>query len=216
MIKIREVIFTCLLFFLGLTNNLSAATPIAELKALLAEVNTLQAQFEQKMMNSKGGVLQKSAGQVWLKKPGKFRWQIEGKDQRVVVADGKQIWDYDIDLEQVTVQQLGDGQGAAPIFFLSGETEALPRDFTVTSLAKTKNSDLAESDVCFELKPKQQQGAFQWIRIGFKNKALKELELLDQLGQRSYIQFDHVVLNSDIDAIQFQFTPPKGVDVVGR
>src|SRR5215467_1914400 len=188
-------IFWMAFLFMALSLKVFAATPETELKALLSEVNTLQGNFQQQIVNGKGAVLQKSAGKMWLKKPGQFRWEVKGKDQRVVVADGKQIWDYDVDLEQVTVQKLSKGQAAAPIFFLTGETAALARDFTIMAV-ESKGQCLKDSDQCFELKPKQQQGSFQWIRLGFKHKALKELELLDQLGQHSFFQFDQVVLNS--------------------
>lgn len=195
-------------------NPAAKTAPTEELKTLLAGVESLQANFQQQMVNNKGVVLQKSSGKMWLQKPGKFRWSIEGKDKRLVIADGKQIWDYDIDLDQVTVQPFSQGQTSAPIFFLTGDTQSLSKDFTVANL--TKNQALPDCDQSFELKPKQSQGAFQWIRVGFKNKALKTLEVLDQLGQQARFQFTELVLNSKIPATQFQFKPPPGVDVVGQ
>lgn len=204
-------------FFLLFVNSLVAAPTGAssELKSLLSPLQTLSGQFSQKVMNEQGILLQEAKGKVQLKKPGQFRWEMEGQDPRSVIADGKKVWDYDKELEQVTVQPFVKGQGSAPIFFLTGDVSALDKDFKVVKINPNDKGKCMEGcDACFELEPKASQGSFQWIRVGFKDKKLHEMELLDQLGQRSVFIFTGVVLNENIPAQQFQFKPPKGVDVV--
>ncbi len=205
-------IFISLMFFS--TQTFSSTNAEAELKTVLSQLESLQGNFKQQISTEQGKILQQCEGKMWLKKPGKFRWEVQGKEQRTVVADGKQVWDYDVELEQVTVQQLTKGQNSAPIFFLTGDVNGIARDFTV-SVITPSNKHFKDSDQAFELKPKAAQGSFQWIRIGFKNKALTELELLDHLGQHSSFIFDKLQLNANIPTKLFQFTPPKGVDVVG-
>lgn len=197
----------------------SSEAELSQLKAMLSQVESLQGTFKQKISTEQGKVLQQCEGKMWLKKPGQFRWEVQGKDKRLVVANGKQVWDYDVDLEQVTIQQLSKGQNSAPIFFLTGDVNSLSQDFNVSLLNEKENvkgsNGFNNSDQVFELKPKASQGSFQWIRIGFKNKALSELEMLDHLGQRSSFVFNNLQLNTNISNKLFQFTPPKGVDVVG-
>jgi outer membrane lipoprotein carrier protein len=183
------------------------------LKVLLNPIATLQASFQQTVKSEKGAVLQKLSGKVLIKKPAQFRWQILGKESRLVVADGKKVWDFDKELDQVTVQKLETGQGRAPIYFLTGDATSIDKDFQIKALTG-KDKCMQESNACFELKPKRTDGSFQWIRIGFKNKVLKEMEMLDQLGQYSQFIFKGVVLNENIAAKQFEFTPPPGVDVL--
>lgn len=197
-------------------SNYNSTTSASELKALLSPVTTLQGSFQQTVKTEKGGVLQRLAGKVWLKKPAQFRWEIVGKDPRLVIADGKKVWDYDKELEQVTVQKLEKGQTRAPIFFLTGDTNSIDKDFSVSNWTKKTGSNVCmqDSTACFELKPKRKEGSFQWIRIGFKDKVLKEMEMLDQLGQYSQFIFKDVVLNPNIASSVFQFTPPSGVDVL--
>jgi outer membrane lipoprotein carrier protein len=201
-----------------------------QLKTLLNPITTLQGGFQQTVKSERGKVLQRLSGKVWLKKPAQFRWEILGKDSRLVIADGKKVWDFDKDLDQVTVQKLDKGQTRAPIYFLTGDANSIDKDFHVTSIGsqkserseKSENAEkqnspgkcLQESNACFELKPKQKEGAFQWVRIGFKDKILREMEMLDQLGQYSHFVFKDVILNGNISTNQFQFTPPAGVDVL--
>lgn len=187
-----------------------------ELKSLLSPIATLQGGFQQTIKTEKGNVLQSMSGKLWLKKPAQFRWEILGKEPRLVVADGKKVWDYDKDLEQVTVQKLNKGKTRAPIYFLTGDANSIDKDFSVSRIAAKTGSEhcMQNSNACFQLKPKRKEGAFQWIRIGFKDKVLKEMEMLDQLGQYSQFIFKDVEVNPNIPASTFQFAPPKGVDVL--
>ena len=41
-------------------------------------------------------------GDMIIRRPGKFYWKSQSPDPILVVADGKHLWTYDIDLEQVT------------------------------------------------------------------------------------------------------------------
>ena len=176
----------------------------------------MQGEFEQTLENEQGKLLQKASGSMWLKKPGQFRWEVKGKDPRLVVSDGTQVWDYDKELAQVTVQKFKKGQTSAPIYFLTGEVDSLDKDFKITPIPITEGKCLKDSDTCFELLPMNTEGAFQSIRIGFKRQVLKELQLLDQLGQHSTFTFNKVLVNSDLASNLFSFVAPKGVDVVGE
>jgi len=186
----------------------------SELKALLSPISTLEANFQQTLKNEQGRLLQQLSGKVALKKPAQFRWEVLGKEARLVIADGEKIWDFDKDLEQITVQNLDQGQNKAPIYFLTGEVEGLEKDFYIKKLVTRQGICLEGSDTCFELLPKVNEGSFQWIKIGFKAKVLKEMQMLDQLGQYAHFTFKNVRLNTNIPATYFRFSPPKHIDVL--
>ncbi len=205
--------FTCCFLCLYVQADASG-----DLKTILSPMTSIQANFHQKVMDEKGKVRETAEGKMWLKKPGQFRWEILGNEPRLVVSDGAKVWDYDKDLEQATVQKLSysKGQSRAPIFFLSGDVRTLDKDFLIKNIPSNANSNtcLSGSDSCFELQPKDKQGSFQWIRIGFVGNQLKELVLLDQLGQHAEFVFSDVAFNKEISGNLFRFTPPKGTDVV--
>lgn len=215
-ILMKNRLFLSMIYFalLSLSQPILAATETSELQSLLEPVSTLQGNFQQTIKSEDGRLLQTCTGKVWLKKPGQFSWEVLGDEPRLIVADGKKVWDYDKDLEQVTIQKLNKGQTAAPIFFLTGDANSLDTDFKIKKMPLKKGQCLKNSDVCFELQPKRNEGSFQWIRIGFKAKTLNDMELLDQLGQISQFSFKEIKLNGAIPASRFTFTPPKGVDVL--
>lgn len=194
--------------------HIEGAADSTELKALLNPITTLHGNFHQVIQNEAGKALQTCAGKLWIKKPGQFRWEVLGQEPRVIVADGKKVWDYDKELEQVTIQTLNKGHAAAPIFFLTGNVNALNTEFNIKKMTLIRGRCLKDSDNCFELRPKNSDGAFQRIKIGFKMNILNEMELLDQLGQISLFHFKEMRLNANIPESQFRFTPPKGIDVL--
>ncbi len=208
----KKVLVVIILLSLG--NLVFAASDSAELQSLLGSLSSLQGNFLQTVKSEQGKVLQRISGKVWLKKPAQFRWEVLGNEPRLVIADGKKVWDYDRDLEQVTVQKLNASQTKAPIFFLTGEAQTIDKDFKVSMIPLKNGSCMDHCNACFELKPKRGEGSFQWIRIGFKDKILNHMQLLDQLGQYSDFVFKNVKLNGNITNSQFHFTPPKGVDVL--
>ena len=52
------------------------------------------------------------------------------------------------------------------------------------------------------------------MRIGFKGKDLAAVEIIDNFGQRSLLQFSGFAANPAIAPEQFRFVPPAGADVV--
>jgi outer membrane lipoprotein carrier protein len=208
-VSLRLNLSLCLLY-----SSVLWASPSGDaLKALLASVNSMEAKFQQKVSNENGKILQTSAGVFALKKPKQFRWEIKGNAARLVVSNGKKVWDYDEDLAQVSVRSLSTQEQKLPIFFLSGDTSALEKNFEIKQCAATQNT-------CFELVPRvsenqEKQDIFQKIRLQFKDKVLVELETLDELGQKTIFKFSDVKTNPAIPDNRFQFVPPKGVDIIG-
>lgn len=213
-----QTVFFCALFWaLPFAANAEAKAEVdmnavSALQEILEPIQSLQGNFHQKVMNEGGKVMRQSHGQLWLKKPGYFRWEVQGKDKHMVISDGKHIWDYDPELSQVTVQKFPNANGSSPLYFLSGDAKIIGEEFEVTS--EKSEQCMKNSNVCFELRPKTKSNAFQMIKIGFQDKELKEIELLDQLGQRSSFIFQKLSMNEKISPAQFRFKLPQGVDVV--
>ncbi len=172
----------------------------------LGNLSTFQANFEQRIYNDNGTLLEKSTGKMYVQRPNKFRWVYETPYNQLIVADGKRVWIYDNDLDQVTVKNLNKALGKTPAFLLS-RSRKVNKDFRVKQIAYTKKA--------FELIPKDKQAAFKKIRIKFnKYNNLKGFELLDNLDQRSYIYFSRVKKNKRMNKGLFIFTPPAGSDII--
>jgi outer membrane lipoprotein carrier protein len=180
----------------------------ATVNQFLAEFKTLHAQFKQELYNEHGTLLETSQGEVYIQRPNQFRWDYQKPYQQLIVADGKKVWVYDVDLEQVSVRSVKKALGKTPAILLSSHTH-VEEDFIVTELySKEKGVER------FELIPKDLDAQFDSIRLSLQNNRLKGFELVDNLGQLTLITFSKEQRNIEVDQKLFTFFPPAGVDVV--
>ncbi|MGL4994709.1 MAG: outer membrane lipoprotein chaperone LolA [Deefgea sp.] len=194
------VAFSCLATPTVFANN------VAKLQQQLNEIKTLQANFTQQV-SSKNNKTQTSNGQVSLVRPGKFRWVYAKPYPQEIVSDGKQVWLYDVELAQVTIKSIGKALDASPAAILAGNNK-LDASFNT--------AELPNKDGLYwvELTPKQKESSFAHIRIGFSESNLSRMELDDQFGQTTLIQFNQISRNKAIDDKVFTFIPPAGTDII--
>lgn len=177
------------------------------LRNFLAEVQTLEAGFRQTLVEVDSGRERESTGMLYLKRPGRFRWDYREPVPQLVVADGQDLWLYDPDLEQVTVRSLDDGLASTPAMLLSGQGE-LEDSFR-------EGAAYAEDGVDWvELQPLDPDSDFDAVRVGFRAGELAAMEIIDTLGQATRIRFFDVRRNAVLDDSLFTFEPPPGADVL--
>ena len=176
------------------------------LQAKLNAIRTMSASFKQVVMAKKRPISH-SSGTMALARPGRFRWQTVNPMEQLVLADGKRLWIYDVDLEQVTVKKQAKGLGGTAALFLSGYDDTVTRDFTVT-VTKQGNKE------SFDLRSKSNKANFQRVKLVFDGDALCGLELFDPLGQRTDVTLSRIKTNPTLAPKLFAFKAPKGVDIV--
>jgi outer membrane lipoprotein carrier protein len=187
----------------------TAASPAAEVEKYLVGLTTWSADFEQTIDDGHGNVLRKAAGRFYLQHPGKFRWDYVKPSDQVIVADGKQIWFYDKDLAQANVRDMDTSLASTPASLLSG-SGSVGTQFNVTALPPSGGLQW------FQLVPKHADTDFQLVRIGFDKGELRSMFLADKLNQITQLTFTHPVKNPKLIPDLFTFSPPPGVDVIGR
>lgn len=177
-----------------------------ELQAKLNAMHTMTANFKQ-VVKSKQKEISNSSGTMALERPGRFRWQTKEPMAQLVVADGKKLWVYDVDLEQVTVKKQDENLGDTAALFLSGYNNTVTRDFEVTVNVSGKNQS-------YDLHSKSEKANFQRLKLNFSANLLTGIEMFDQLGQHTIVDLTKVKTNPTVAPKLFQFKPPKGIDVV--
>ena len=171
-------------------------------------LKTLQADFSQEVTDGNNRPLQSSQGHMWIKRPGRFRWDYETPYRQQLVADGQRLWSYDEDLEQVTVQKAADVLTSTPAMLLSGE-EPLEKVFNIELVT----SDGDEQYV--DLVPKSDDSNVTRIQLVFSGKVLVRIKADDNFGNTTVFSFTDFERNPALDDAIFVFTPPAGADVVG-
>ena len=77
-------------------------------KTFVEDVETLRGHFEQALIDASGEVVERTTGTLEIERPGRFRWTYAEPYEQQLVADGLNIWSYDVDLAQVTVKPQAD------------------------------------------------------------------------------------------------------------
>jgi outer membrane lipoprotein carrier protein len=188
--------------------DVTAARGVDALEAFIDEVGTLSADFEQEIWTSDRQLFESAAGTMSLKRPNRFYWHYETPIETIVVADGKGLWMYDVELAQVSVTPLADIAAASPAMLLSGD-EDLRDGFDVVQMYHLDGQDW------IKLAPKAAGADFSSILIAFSDGLPRHLEFVDGLDQTTRIEFSNVVVNAAIGDAAFEFEPPAGTDVIG-
>jgi outer membrane lipoprotein carrier protein len=155
------------------------------------------------------GKTRTSTGTFEFSRPSKFRFDYKKPFEQVIVADGKTLWLYDADLNQVTARNQDAVLGSTPAALIAsaGSTAALLRDFNLEGAPEKDGMQWAVAT------PKNRDGQLNSMRVGFRGNELAQLEILDGFGQRSVITFDRMEVNAAVPADRFHFKPPQGATV---
>lgn len=181
----------------------------ARLDHFFQDLKTMRAEFVQTLVDAEQQVKEESEGVLVLSRPGRFRLEYSKPYSQLYVADGKRVWMYDKDLEQVTVRPQTEALGSTPAMLLSG-SEPLERNFTLEELGDH------EGFTWIDLKPKEKDATFAYIRLALDGDVIRAMEMVDNFGQMTRMYFHTVERNPKVNAGAFRFTPPPGVDVVGE
>jgi outer membrane lipoprotein carrier protein len=188
----------------------AAADAVTRVDAYLASLDTLTAQFVQVVQDRKGQVTDRASGTLSISRPNRFRWDYREPYAQAIVADGKKLWLYDPDLQQVTVRALEQGLGSTPAMLLSGAGK-VGDAFTAGPVERRQDWTWCP------LLPKQRGSDFEKVSLAFDARnELAAMELVDKLGQTTTLQFTGVRRGVKLDADTFRFVPPKGADVIGE
>jgi outer membrane lipoprotein carrier protein len=185
-----------------------AATAQEQLHAFVSSVTAATGSFTQA---TSGGQQSQprppQSGTFSFQRPGKFKWSVQKPYEQLILSDGKQVYQYDPDLAQVTVRKVDQAIGTSPAAILFG-AGSLEQSFDVSALPAKDGLDWLRA------KPRTTDAGFSRVDIGFKNNQPARIELLDAFGQTTRVDLSNIVPNAKINAQDFIFTPPKGVDVV--
>jgi len=181
-----------------------------ELKAKLSSITDMSATFQQQVIDDKGKVVQSSEGKMWVKKPQQFRWEVAEPYAQIIVADQKQVWLYDQDLEQAVVRKLDQQISNVPALLISGDVKDLNQHYQVSKSTDAKGKET------FVLKPNQHMGdaLFVELQASFVDGKLAVMRLVDNLGQFTHIGFSNIVNNKAIDNDVFKLNLPEHVDII--
>lgn len=205
-----------LLLFFGVAACVQAAQsqaipPARRLSQQFASMQSMRGNFSQRIVDEKGQLLQEASGKIVVKRPRQFYWRTQKPYKQLVVASGDTLWLYDMDLEQVTRKPFTDNLDRAPALILSGAWESLAKQYSIGCEERHRQG---RDYIVYSLTPHKQDNVFRKLQLTFAGGKIRSMTMVDSFQQVTTIRFTHVEYNVDIDPKLFQFTPPKGIDVI--
>lgn len=200
-----KFIFAVLMLFA----NLAFADGVSSLLDFFNNTNSMRAQFTQVVNDLKGRKVQEVEGTMQLQRPNKFRWDYKKPYEQQIVSDGKQVFLFDTDLQQVTIKELSKSLGSSPAALLAGG-DAVEKSF------KLKNATRKDGLTWVLALPKDKDSGFDRVLLGFKAEELRKMEMYDSFNHVTHITFSEVERNPTLQESTFLFTAPKGADVVSE
>lgn len=186
-----------------------AADGVKQLRDFVASVRSAEGEFEQVVTAQSGRRPQEASGSFAYARPGRFHWEYDRPYRQVLVGDGKTLWSWDPDLNQVTVRAIGEALGATPAAILFG-SGALDDNFELADAGERDGLAWAEA------RPKRTESGFESLRIGLAEGQLRRMEMRDHFGQTTVIRFTRLRANPVLAEDRFRFEPPAGADVIGE
>jgi outer membrane lipoprotein carrier protein len=161
-----------------------------------------------------GGVLRRKSqesGLVFVKKPGKMRWDYIKPEKKLFVSDGQTMFLYFPNEKQVMKNDVpGQNQATSAVLFLMGKGDIV-RDFNV------RWAD-GGSDTAYRLRldPKTRQAEYDWLEIAADRETFRIVGLMaaDAQGGKSAFAFSNFKENAGLADKMFQFTIPRGTEVI--
>lgn len=192
--------------------------PHTALDTWLSGLKSLRAQFTQTVKDAQGHQTDQTSGELLVLRPGRFRWDSRDigaggsaptDSGQVLVADGRNVWFYDRDLQQVTVKPVDAALSATPLMLLSGGAE-------VRNAFEVSDAGAKDGLSWVRVKPRSSDADFRQAVLGFAGGELRQMILEDKLGQDATLVFSRSERNAPVAAAEVSFTTPKGVDVIGK
>jgi len=184
----------------------AGADAVDQLRDFVREVMSGRASFTQTVTSVDGVRKKTSSGSFEFVRPIRFRFAYSKPFEQLIVADGQKVWIYDADLNQASSRKLGQALGSTPAALLAGGN--LEQDFVLSVQPAQGGLDWVLAS------PKATEGSIKSMRVGFKGKDLAAVEILDNFGQRSLLQFSGFAPNAVVAPERFKFVPPAGADLV--
>jgi outer membrane lipoprotein carrier protein len=147
---------------------------------------------------------------VWLKKPGKMRWDYQnrrtGEVNKSFISDGSRLWALEHDNKQAFRKDLEDTVLPVAVTFLTGQGE-LMRDFR-PALDRSGTYG-APSDYVLRLVPRRPSAQYKtlWLVVDPEDFRVKQSIVLEASGNTNHFRFFEPDTNRPVRDSWFEVDP---------
>ena len=178
--------------------------------AWLGQIDTLQAQYRQRIWNNATGGSSSSEGVLLVnRKTAQYRVDValSGIVSEVILGDGEGLWHYDRDLAQATRYALED-IGDTPLMLVSSNYEEIERSYEITGYM-----DAYTGTGTFEFNARDPQALIPNAALRVQASLPQRLQTVDASGEVNILYFIQPVINQLVGEADFAPQWEEGVTV---
>ena len=175
-------------------------------------LRTLQAEFSESYRGA--GIERSESGSLWLKKPGKMRWEYRSPKEKLFLSDGKDAWFYipgERQVRRTSVKKLDDLR--SPLALLLGKTR-LEKELDGLSAAPDI-SPMTPGNLVLRGVPKGMADRINEVVLEItSDNRIVRIQFQEADESVTEYRFSEQHENGDISDQRFRFTPPPGAEIV--
>jgi outer membrane lipoprotein carrier protein len=176
------------------------------------QLRSLEAEFTETYRGA--GMDRMESGTLWLKKPGKMRWEYRSPRDKLFLSDGKDAWFYvpgDKQARKTPVRKLEDLR--SPLGFLLGKTK-LEKELQVLGFAPDV-APLEPGNLVLRGVPRALGDRVSQVLLEIDpQKQIVRIQVDEVDGSTTEYRFRNQKEGVAIDDRQFRFEPPPGVETI--
>lgn len=161
-----------------------------------------------------GGISRNESGVMYLKKPGRMRWDYETPRKKLFLTDGKTAWFYvpgERQARRTSIKNLDDFR--SPLRYLLGHSK-LEKEFHDLSVVSDA-ADTAPGNVVLRGIPKGMEDRVEDVRLEIApDGSIVRISIEELDGSMTEFRFQHPEENVKLSDATFKFKPPPGVEVM--
>jgi outer membrane lipoprotein carrier protein len=208
-------LFVLSLFACLAASSMASAAPAANdvvdgVQKFYANITNVTATFKQNVHNAQFGTDKESTGTVWLKKPGKMRWDyVEKKNNKDVlkkafISNGTTLFDVEPGNLQFIKKNLANDVMPVAVSFLYGKGD-LKNEFN--AVLDTTNTFGTRDDLVLKLTPKQPSAQYKnlYLVVDKTDFHAKESIIIDSSNNVNHFTFNNPDWKTAINDSSFEF-----------
>jgi outer membrane lipoprotein carrier protein len=215
--RLKLILFSILFSAMSVVPCLGLTTQevVRKIQAQYEKISSLTADFAQestsKMLNQTR--ITKARGKVYFQKSGLMRWEYTTTPKNEWVSDGKTLWFYQPEENQVVVGKVDVEAGRLFLAFLVGQGD-LRRDFDVHRW--DQEVDESEEGYRVELTPREPHAMMNRLILTIDRKTgyVDQAEIYDAYGNLTRTRFKHIRVNRELAPDLFTFVIPPDTEVI--
>ncbi len=211
--KISAILLLFLVLAIDTHAEESLDTVLDGIQKKYERIDSFYALFAQESEVKALDKVQTAEGEVWFKKPGKMRWNYNTPNMDQIVSDGKTIWFYDQEEDQVIetpVNQVSNTESSTTLLSGLGNLKELFNASFSTSQDISPNGGYL-----IDLVPKGEEEYNKvTISVNKRDMMVNTIYLYDAFGNLTVMKLSDIKTNGKVEDKLFEFKVPSGTEVV--